>query len=1212
MFRRSTQFFLLILAGCLTASCQFFNKPLFSLLPADQTGITFSNRITENDTMNILDFEYIYNGGGAAIGDFNNDGLQDVFFSGNQVANRLYINKGDFRFEDVTDKAGVGGDGKWCTGVALVDINNDGNLDIYVSASVSKIPGRRQNLLFINQGSRGIPVFKEQAGEYGIADNSHSTNSAFFDYDNDGDLDLYVLTNTIDVYPNVYRAKVNDGSSPTTDKLYRNLSVERKSGTGKEAKAGGPLFVDVSRQAGILLEGYGLGINITDINRDGWKDIYVTNDYLTDDHLYINNQDGTFTDRAGQYFKHTSSSAMGNDVADINNDGLADFVAVDMLPRDNVRKKMLVGPNNYQVYLNNEEFGYGYQFVRNTLQLNQGFRPGTKDPVFSEISLLADVAETDWSWTPMVVDFDQDGFRDLIITNGFPKDITDRDFMQFRANSASVSTKQFMLEQIPVVRIPNYAYRNNGGTLSFQDVTKDWGLQTPSFSNGAAYGDLDNDGDLDLVVNNINDSAFVYRNNLVERKVENANYLRIRFSGSEFNRMGLGAEVELRYGKNQRQVYEHTVYRGYLSTVENAAHFGLGPFRTVDEVRITWPNGKVQTLRNVRANQVLTVDIRNARESAVLPSPAPAGRLFREVTDSLKVKFVHQEPEYIDFNLQKLLPHKLSQYAPAVATGDVNGDGLDDLFIGGSRNRKGTFLIQTATGALIEKDLLPGAGGDQKPQEDMGTLLFDADADGDLDLYVASGGYESEPNSAPFQDRLYVNDGKGNFAEAAQALPRNLISKSCVKAADFDRDGDLDLFVGGRVVPNQYPRPVSSFILRNDSRPGQPKFTDVTKTMAPGLQNLGLVCDALWTDTNADGWPDLMLAGEWMPVLVFSNKNGMLRQDDSQTPKLADSQTLPTGWWNSLVAADFDRDGDMDYIAGNLGVNTLNKVSEKEPITVYAKDFDNNGFYDAIPTVYFPDEKGERREVAFNGREDLIKQIISMRARFPYYKDFANATADKLLKEDELKDAIVLKANYMKSAYIENKGDGAFEMHELPTMAQTAPLFGMIADDFDQDGNPDVLMVGNDFSNELLVGRLDAFNGLFLKGNGKGGFKVLNPAESGFYVPGNAKGLVRLTAADGASMIVATQNRGPLKVFRYRRPGQTIRLQPTDVAATLVYSGKDGQTIRKQRTEFYYGQSFLSQSARELTVGPDIRSVEVTDSKGRRRIVPVTVYAVGR
>jgi hypothetical protein len=1187
--------------GLFLSSCQFGEKPLFRLLPAEETGITFSNRIINNDTTNIIDVEYIYNGGGVALGDFNNDGRTDVFFTGNQVSNRLYLNKGDFKFTDITQSAGVGGNGKWCSGVALVDINNDGWLDIYVGATLNKSASQRQNMLFVNQGAKNgqPPVFREMAAEYGIADDSHTTNAAFFDYDNDGDLDLYVLTDKIDAYPNVYHKKITDGSAFNSDRLYQNTF---------DARLGHPVFTDVSKVARIQLEGYGLGLNIADINRDGWKDIYVTNDYLSDDNLFINNRNGTFSDQAAQYFKHTSNTAMGNDITDINNDGLADVIALDMMPRNNQRKKMLLGPNDYQNYLNNEEYQFNYQYVRNTLQLNQGNQPLSSSqsphPVFSEISQLADVAETDWSWTPMVADFDHDGYRDLLVTNGFPHDVTDRDFMTFRVESGNVASREYTINQIPVIKIGNYAFHNNGskagGELTFEDVSQKWGINTPSFSNGAAYGDLDNDGDLDYVVNNINDSAFVYRNTLVESKPEKANYLRIKFAGPAQNRMGLGAIVELAYqtDKPQQQVYEHSPYRGYLSTVEPVAHFGLGAVNTISEVRIIWPahDGKPasqQTLRNVNVNQVLTADIRNAREVVSEPGKQPAS-LFREVTDSLGVTFQHQEPEFIDFNVQKLLPHKLSQYGPALSVGDVNGDGLDDVFLGGSRSNSGRFLLQTATGTFVEKTLLPTASGGQsttlaKDQEDMGTVLFDADGDGDLDLYIASGGVEGNPNTPAFQDRLYINDGKGTFLPDNNALPQNMVSKSCVKAVDIDRDGDLDLFIGGRVEPTQYPKPVSSFILRNDSKPGAVRFTDVTKTVAPELQAIGLVCDALWTDVDNDGWPDLMLAGEFMPLTLLKNEQGKLKRTDCGL----ESQK---GWWNSLVAGDFDRDGDMDYIAGNLGRNARMRASDKEPVRIYAADFDNNGFYDAIPTLFIPDSTGQRREYPMHGRDDLIKQMIVMRKRFPYYKNFSQATIDQLLTSEERQSALVLEANYLQSAYIENKGDGTFAMQALPVQAQLAPIFGMIADDVDRDGNLDVMLVGNDFGGEVLAGRYDAMNGLFLRGNGRGGFAAQSIASSGFYVPGNAKGLVQLTDQKGRELLMSTQNRGRLCVFRTTKPTPTIRLRPTDASALLTYA--DG---KKQKVEFNYGSSFLSQSARMLLVGPQVKSIEITDSKGKKR-----------
>lgn len=1206
-------------------ACQLGQKSLFSLLPADQTGITFSNRIIDNDSMNIVDFEYIYNGGGVALADFDNDGRTDVFFTGNQVPNRLFLNQTkpgthDLNFRDVTPAAGVGGGGKWCSGVAAVDINNDGLMDLYVGATVSKDSVKRRNMLFVNQGVKnGTPVFRDMAHEYGVDDDGHTTNAAFFDYDNDGDLDLYVLTNTIEQgSPSSYHYKLTDGSSKTTDRLYRN---------DFDGKLGHPVFTNVSKQEGIQVEGFGLGINITDLNRDGWRDVYVTNDYLSDDLLWVNQHTGSkhtgFRDEAGQYFKHTSSSAMGNDVADINNDGLMDLVAVDMLPRDNFRKKMLVGPNNYQTYLNNEHYGFNYQYVRNTLQLNQGPRPGNRGlttgqplmmpghevpvqtveqgaPLFSDISLLADVAETDWSWTPSLVDFDNDGYRDLLITNGFPKDVTDRDFASFRAQSSSVATKRFLLDQIPVVKIPNYAFRNKGasGTNTipdFENVTESWGMKVPSFSNGAAYGDLDNDGDLDYVVNNINDSAFVYRNNLIDKAGDaipaKGGYLRLKFSGPDHNKMGLGAFLEIHYknraGVVQQQVYEHSPYRGYLSTVEPIGHLGLGDVTKIDELRVVWPAhdgqpARQQTLRNVKPNQVLVLRQVDATET---PTEArPVQPMLRDVTDSLGLAITHSEPEYIDFNTQKLLPHKFSQFGPAVAVGDVNGDGLDDIFVGGSRQHVGQLLLQTASGAFVEKKGLPVQTPEQKVEEDMGTLFFDADADGDLDLYIASGSVEGNNAPTAYQDRLYINDGKGQFTLAVGALPGNTTSKSCVKAADFDGDGDLDLFVGGRVIPDQYPKATSSLLLRNDQsvgKPGQPHFTDVTKQLAPGLLNIGLVCDALWTDPDNDGDPDLLLAGEWMPITLLKNEKGQLKTEDWKLK-------TEKGWWNSLTAGDFDNDGDIDYVAGNLGLNARMRAADNEPIRLYAGDFDNNGFYDAIPTVFIPDETGKRREFTFHGRDDLIKQMILMRGRFQQYRDFTQASIENLLKPEELKQATVLEANELRSMYIENKGGGEFAMRPLPRQAQLAPLFGMSATDVDHDGNLDLLAVGNDFSGEVLVGRYDALNGLYLRGDGKGNFVPQSMAQSGFCVPGNAKGLVTLPDVHGNPLYLASQNRGMLSAFRGPNAGRVFRPKPTDVAVVLTFA--DGH---KQKNELPWGNSFLSQSSRAIWISPLVKKVDV-------------------
>ena len=1084
---------IIILVCIAVVSCKKEQK-MFTRLDSSETGINFSNRIAENDTMNILSFEYVYNGGGVAMGDFNNDSLTDVYFTGNSVDNKLYLNKGDFKFEDVTAKAGVSAHGKWSSGVALVDINNDGKLDIYVCNNVKKVASERENLLYVNQGTGKdhVPVFKEMAKEYGIADTTHTTNAAFFDYDNDGDLDLFLVVNEMDntFYPNRYHEKVKDGSSRSTDRLYRN---------DWDSTQNHPVYTNVSSEAGILTEGFGLGVNVTDINQDGWKDIYVTNDYITNDLLYINNGNGTFTDRADQYFGHTSYSAMGNDVADINNDGLPDIIAVDMLPGTNKRKKMMTPANSYITYQNNEKWGYQYQVPRNTLQLNLGkTKASDQHPVFGEIGLLSGIAETDWSWTPMVTDFDNDGFRDIIITNGFPKDITDMDFMVYRASVERIMSRTMLLEHIPSVKISNVAYRNNG-RLQFEDVTEAWGIDEPGFSNGAAYADLDNDGDLDYIVNNINDSASVYRNNKVLSGAKGSNYLRLSFAGERHNINGIGAVAEIIYGDNQKQFSENSPYRGYLSSVEPVVHFGLGATPKIDQVKITWPGGKTQILKNVKVNQTLKVYEKDAVVSA--PDVIAASQIFEDVSQSLAVAYKHTEEDVIDFNVQKLLPHKLSQYGPALAVGDVNGDGLEDVFIGGAMSRKGRFLMQQKDGKFNVEDRLPGQEGISKNTEDMGVLLFDADLDGDLDLYVVSGSYEATIDTDQLQDKFYVNDGKGNFSADLKAIPKFLKSGSCVKAADYDRDGDLDLFIGGRVEPGSYPKPVSSYVLRNDSQRGQAvKFTDVSAGVAPELKTIGLVCDGIWTDVDNDGWIDLLLAGEWMPITLLKNVNGKLK-----AVKTGIEDKI--GWWSSISAGDFDNDGDIDYLAGNLGLNTLSRATSTQPVRMYALDFNKDGFYDAIPTVYYKASDGTYQEFPYNNRDEMGKQIIQVRQRFQEYGKFSEAGIKDIFKPEELKDALVLSANWMKSSYIENKGAGRFVISELPIQAQTAPIFGMDVSDFDMDGNLDVLLTGNDYGADLNVGRYDAFHGLMLKGDGKGGFFPLTASQSGFSTAGNAKEL---------------------------------------------------------------------------------------------------------
>jgi hypothetical protein len=1185
------KYFLCLISITAFASCSNTGDTLFKKLDVATTGIHFNNKITENDSVNILDLEYVYNGGGVAIADFNNDSLPDVFFTANMVANQLYLNEGKMKFRDVSKEAGISGYNRWCTGVATVDINQDGLMDIYVCASIKSNDTARANMLFVNKGigKDGSPTFIEEASLYNIADTGHSTNAAFFDYDNDNDLDLYVLTNKMDngAFPNQYHKKIVDGSSPTTDRLYRN---------DWDSSLGHPVFTDVSKEAGILIEGFGLGLNISDINRDGWKDIYVTNDFLTNDLLWINNGNGTFTNKAGEFFKHTSYSAMGNDVADINNDGLADIITADMLPGTNYRKKMMMSANNYQSNLNNNEYGYEYQYGRNTLQLNLGNSvedDSIKNPVFGDIAFYAGVAETDWSWTPLVTDFDNDGYRDIIITNGFPKDITDHDFMTFRANANKIASKDQLLEQIPEVKLNNYAFKNNGD-LTFTDRTNNWGLSEPSFSNGAAYGDLDNDGDLDFIVSNINDEASVYENTSRNVDRQNNHYLQVEFKGSQPNRNGTGAWIEIFYENGKQQVYENSPYRGYLSSIQNICHFGLGTVSSIDSVIIKWPNQRMQILTNVKTDQKIQVDINKATIPYRIENRRSTNPMFADITSEVNIQYQHQEIDFADFIIQKLLPHKLSEYGPGLAVGDMDGNGYDDIVCGGSFGYSASVLFQQANGKFTTSDIIPNANPNVKPWEDLGMLLFDADADNDLDLYTVSGSYENEPGSKSYQDRLFVNNGSGKFTYDSVSLPLNTTSKSCARAVDYDKDGDLDIFVAGRVEPWNYPKPVSSYIYRNDSKNGIPKFTDVTSSIAKDLVSIGLVCDAVWTDFDNDGWIDLIMAGEWMPLTFFKNVNGVFKNVTSKS-NVSDE----IGFWNSISPGDFDNDGDMDYVVGNMGQNTFYRASRQYPVRIYAKDFDNNGNYDAIPSLYLSDDEGKKHEYPAQTRDDLIKQIIGMRSKFQNYKTHATATMDKLFTPEELKGALILKANNFKTCLFRNDGNGKFIIAALPVQAQLSTINGMITDDFDGDGNLDIVMNGNDYGTEVTVGRYDALNGLYLQGDGKGNFAEKTIAESGIFIPGNGKALVKARDTAGNCLIIAAQNRGPLKVYRNRQRYNVIAVHPLETSAMITL--KNGKT---RKEEIYYGASFLSQSGRFINASKMTTSIELTDSKGNKRKIP--------
>ena len=1159
---------------------------LFEQIPSSHSGIHFINQITENDSINPMDLVNVYNGGGVGIGDFNNDGKPDIFFVGNMVPNRLYLNKGDYKFDDVTDKAGVGGKGHWGRGVAVIDINNDGLPDIYVCNTLYSDSDKRTNELYVNQGvdKDGVPHFKEMAKEYGLDIKAQSTMASFFDYDNDGYLDMYLTVNTAS--SGTKSDTYDHGITQSVGRLYKGVF---------DPKLKHLVFHDVSRQAGITKEGFGHSATIVDINRDGWKDIYVSDDFLSSNILYINNHDGTFTDHSKEYFKHTSLNAMGQDIVDINNDGLADVCELDMDPADNYRKKMMLGANNYQAQINNAIYGYQLQYVRNTLQLNQGSRITQDDsigsPTFSEIGFMAGIAQTDWSWTPLITDFDNDGYRDMVVTNGFPKDVTDHDFVSYRHNFIVMPSKKDMLDKIPSVKIHNYGFKNNGD-LTFTDKTTDWGLSLPTFSNGAVYVDLNNDGVMDLVINNIDDEALIYKNTSRQKNPAATNYIQIKFKGDNRNIGGLGAWADIYYDHGKHQVAENNPYRGYLSTDQNIAHFGLGKITVVDSVVIKWPGGKKQVLQNVKADQVLTVDIANAHVPYTWDQPKIAqNTLFTEVTTKKKIYYKHSEVDFVDFAIQKLLPHKLSEYSPALAVGDIDGNGLDDIIVGGNYMYPAQVFLQQKDGTFIQRPLLPKAvnNGNFK---DEGLLLFDANGDGKLDLYVSRGGYENASSDSTYQDVLYINDGKGNFKPApADALPVNHTSKLCVRAFDYNKDGKLDLFISGRVDPGNYPKPVSSFILRNDSKNGHVKFTDVTAQVAPDLKNIGMVSDAIFSDYDGDGWPDLILAGEFMPVTFLKNDHGVFKNMTKST-----GIGNRTGFWNSIAAGDFRHTGRMDYIVGNVGENTMYKATQQYPVFVTAKDFDNNGNFDAIPSIFLPDVNGDEKEFPTVGRDDLFKQMISEKKIFTDYKSYATATMDKVLTPEQMKGALRVIANTSESVFLRNDGNGKFTMIPLPKQAQVSTLNGMLVDDFDGDGNLDILINGNDYGTDVSIGRYDALNGLLLKGDGKGNFTPQTIMQSGIYIPGDGKALVKLKDNKGGYMVAASQNRGPLKIYQLNKKVKNIPLQEGDQSAVII--NKDGS---KTKEEFYYGASFLSQSGRFLTVSDDAKSVSILNNNGQTR-----------
>ncbi|MCB9285677.1 MAG: VCBS repeat-containing protein [Lewinellaceae bacterium] len=1097
----------LVLLGLLPASCGLLEEeqPLLELLPSGQTGVDFNNRLSEGDSLNILNYVYYYNGGGTGIADFNNDGLEDLFFTGNETSCRIYLNRGGMHFEDITEPAGLQTDG-WATGVAIADVNADGFDDIYICMAGHRDPALRANRLYLNEGPGpgGLPRFREAAAEYGIADTSYSTHAAFFDYDLDGDLDLYVLNHANQRSTlNTPLPRKLHGEGASTDHLYRN-----------DGNAAQKPFTDVSEAAGIQIEGYGLGIAITDINRDGWPDIYISNDFIYSDLLYINRQDGTFREQAADYLRHQSYNGMGCEIADFNNDAWQDILVLDMLPEDRKRKKTMAGTMNYDKWGLMLANGYAPQYMRNTLQLNNGPYPRRDSAArtsFSEVAQLAGVHQTDWSWSGLFADLDNDGWKDLFITNGYLRDITDKDFIDYSASLGMFQSQkkadQAVLEQIRKlegVKLPNYCFRNEGN-LSFTSCLS----LPPSFSNGAAYGDLDGDGDLDLVTNNINGPAFVLENRSAGRP--NAHFLKVRLFGPAGNPHGIGARLWL-YAGEQKQYLEQYPYRGFQSSVSTVLNFGLGASTYADSLIIEWPGGRRQAIGPVGAGKEIALKYEEAAEHAVLPLVADTGPLLRDVSGQNGLDFIHRGSSFNDFLQQPLLPHSFSRSGPALAVGDLNGDGLDDVYIGGAKGQPGRVFCQTPDGRFEHRDLLEGAEA-----EDVDALIFDADNDGAKDLYVVSGGSEYPAADKGYQDRLYLNDGSGGLRLSAEALPAMPASGSCVAAADLEGDGDLDLFVGGRVETGQYPLPPRSYLLQNDGG----VFSDVTTELAPGLERTGMVTDAVWASLEEGAGPALVLVGEWMPVTIFRNKGGRLERQP------AEGLENSNGWWYSLAAGDFDQDGDTDFLAGNLGLNTMFQATPSEPVRAYAGDFDNNGSIDAVMSYYI-----QGVESPVPSRDVLFSQIPGLEKKYPRYGLYAEAELKQLFGKEKLEQAYTLECNTFQSSYIENQGEGNFSLSPLPLSAQFAPVSGIICMDFNEDGHTDALLAGNDYSPEVNIGRCDAFNGLLLLGDGRGRFSPAGPMQSGFWAEGEVKGLKMARRGEtGLYWILAAVNNDSLRTF---------------------------------------------------------------------------------
>ncbi|MBD0825437.1 VCBS repeat-containing protein [Aestuariibaculum marinum] len=1064
---------------------------IFVQVNSDSSNVKFANVLTETKTFNYYTFPYMYFGGGVATGDINNDGLPDLYFTGNMVKNALYLNQGSLQFEDISESSGtIGTKGKWANGVTMADVNNDGLLDIYVCYSG---PGQsRENELFINKGNN---TFRESAKNYNIADNGHSVQAAFFDYDNDGDLDLYVANyppTPFQIGNNYYADKKNNPSLEDSDKLFRN------DGNNK--------FTDVTEISGILNFGLSLGLSISDINNDGWPDIYVSNDFNAPDYLYINQKDGSFKNEIDAMMTHTSNFGMGTDAADFNNDGLIDLIQVDMASSQNDQEKANMSAMNTEKFYEAVRLGLHHQYMKNSLQVNTG--SGT----FSDVAYLAGLAKTEWSWGPLFFDFDNDGWKDIFITNGIRRNVNDNDaiiYLKLKQayNKLTQNDIAETLSKLPVIPVDNYLYHNSK-SLKFDRSEGNWGLSFKGFSNGASYADLDNDGDLDMIVNNLDATSSIFENK--SNQYSNTNYLTVSLKAKKDNYFGVGAKIIVVTGED-KQIQELFLTRGFESSTEPRVHFGLGDVQKVDTLKVVWPSGHLQTLTNVDGNQILNI-VQNDNNASKNNTYSKQDVLFTEVTEKLNINYKHQENEYNDFDKETLLPHKMSTLGPFITVGDVNGDGYDDFYVGGAMGQSGKLFIQSADGTFV--DTFQQSFTKDKVYEDMGALFFDADADGDLDLYVVSGGNELPKGNEHYQDRLYLNDGKGVFNKNINALPKIIASGSCVTASDFDNDGDLDLFVGGRLSPQNYPNTGESFILEN--RNGT--FKDITNKVAPGLKNIGMVTSAEWNDLNNDGTIDLLISGEWMPITALLNNNGTFEINNS---------SKEIGWWNHVTVADLKGDGSKQIIGGNLGLNYKYQASHEFPFVIYGDDFDENGSSDIVLGYY-----NQETLYPVRGRSCSSDQIPSIKKKFPNYTAFSKATLQDVYGKKALDSAKVRYAatNFASGTFsFDNNMDLAFK--SFPVEAQVSSVNDMLVQDFDGDGFQDIIIAGNLMNSEVETPRNDAGFGLFLKGKIDGSFHPMPSYRSGILFSGQITDLALLETSNG-KVVLAAANNGKLNAYR--------------------------------------------------------------------------------